>query len=110
MAALMQKQNTDIGASIEIPMFETMASFVLQEHLAQKSFDPAVGPVGDLRLLSPNNQPVKTKDGYISFTINTDPQVTAFLKATERESLLTDPRFQTIASLQKLCLHNLPAV
>lgn len=101
MAALMQKQNTGIGASIEIPMFETMASFVLQEHLAQQSFEPPVGPPGDLRLLSPHNQPVKTKDGYISFTINTDVQVKAFLKITNRTELLSDERFQTVASRAK---------
>lgn len=101
MAALMQKQNTGIGASLEIPMFETMASFVLQEHLAQQSFEPPVGPPGDLRLLSPHNQPVKTKDGYISFTINTDVQVKAFLKITDRTELLNDERFQTVASRAK---------
>ncbi|TRX43111.1 CaiB/BaiF CoA transferase family protein [Flavobacterium restrictum] len=101
MAALMQRQNTGIGSSIEIPMFETMASFVLQEHLAQQSFDPPVGPPGDLRLLSPHNQPVKTKDGYISFTINTDSQVQAFLKITNRTQLLTDERFSTVASRAK---------
>lgn len=78
-------------------MFETMAAFVLQEHLAQHSFDPPVGPPGDLRLLSPHNKPVKTADGWISFTINTDPQVRAFLKATDREPLLADPRFTSVA-------------
>jgi crotonobetainyl-CoA:carnitine CoA-transferase CaiB-like acyl-CoA transferase len=101
MAALLQRQNTGIGSSIEIPMFETMASFVLQEHLAQQSFDPPVGPPGDLRLLSPHNQPVKTKDGYISFTINTDAQVLAFLKITNRTEFLQDNRFTTVASRAK---------
>jgi crotonobetainyl-CoA:carnitine CoA-transferase CaiB-like acyl-CoA transferase len=101
MAALMQRQNTGKGASIEIPMFETMAAFVLQEHLAQQSFHPAVGVAGDQRLLSPHNQPVKTKDGYISFTINTDAQVKAFLKVTERNELLNDTRFTTIANRAK---------
>jgi crotonobetainyl-CoA:carnitine CoA-transferase CaiB-like acyl-CoA transferase len=101
MAALMQKQNTGIGVSLEIPMFETMASFVLQEHLAQQSFQPPVGPAGDLRLLSPHNQPIKTKDGYISFTINTDAQVKAFLKITDRAELLNDERFLTVASRAK---------
>ena len=101
MAALMQRQNTGIGTSIEIPMFETMASFVLQEHLAQQSFEPPVGPPGDLRLLSPHNQPVKTKDGYLSFTINTDAQVQAFLKITDREELLHDDRFISVASRAK---------
>jgi crotonobetainyl-CoA:carnitine CoA-transferase CaiB-like acyl-CoA transferase/hydroxyacyl-ACP dehydratase HTD2-like protein with hotdog domain len=101
MSALVQRQNTGKGASIEIPMFETMAAFVLQEHLAQQSFYPPVGPAGDLRLLSPHNQPVKTKDGYISFTINTDVQVKAFLKVTERTALLDDARFTTVASRAK---------
>jgi crotonobetainyl-CoA:carnitine CoA-transferase CaiB-like acyl-CoA transferase len=101
MAALMQRQNTGIGSSLEIPMFETMASFVLQEHLAQQSFEPPVGPPGDLRLLSPHNQPVKTKDGYLSFTINTDAQVRAFLKITDRKELLHDERFVSVASRAK---------
>ena len=101
MAALMQKQNTGIGSSLEIPMFETMASFVLQEHLAQQSFVPPVGSAGDLRLLSPHNQPVKTKDGFISFTINTDVQVKAFLKITDRVEIIQDERFMTVASRAK---------
>jgi crotonobetainyl-CoA:carnitine CoA-transferase CaiB-like acyl-CoA transferase len=104
MAALLQRMHTGKGASIEIPMFETMASFVLQEHLAQQSFDPAVGPAGDLRLLSPHNQPVKTKDGYISFTINTDAQVQAFLKITDRKELLNDERFSSVANRAKYVL------
>jgi crotonobetainyl-CoA:carnitine CoA-transferase CaiB-like acyl-CoA transferase len=101
MASLMQKQNTGMGASLEIPMFETMATFVLQEHLAQQSFEPPVGPAGDLRLLSPHNQPVKTKDGFISFTINTDAQVKAFLKITDRSELIHDERFMTVARRAK---------
>lgn len=101
MAALLQRHNTGKGSNIEIPMFETMSAFVLQEHLAQESFDPPVGPPGDLRLLSPHNQPVKTKDGYISFTINTDAQVQAVLKATNRAELLNDERFTTVAKRAK---------
>jgi crotonobetainyl-CoA:carnitine CoA-transferase CaiB-like acyl-CoA transferase len=101
MAALMQKNNTGIGASLEIPMFETMASFVLQEHLAQQSFKPAIGPAGDFRLLSPHNKPVKTKDGFISFTINTDAQVKAFLKITDRSELIEDERFMSVGSRAK---------
>jgi crotonobetainyl-CoA:carnitine CoA-transferase CaiB-like acyl-CoA transferase len=101
MAALMQRYKTGQGASLEIPMFETMAAFILQEHLAQQSFAPSVGKAGDQRLLSPHNQPVKTKDGYISFTINTDAQVQAFLKVTDRAELLNDIRFSSIANRAK---------
>lgn len=98
LSAILQQRATGTGASLEIPMFETMAAFVLQEHLAQQSFDPPVGPAGDQRLLSPHNKPVKTADGWISFTINTDAQVRAFLKAIGRHDVLDDPRFATVAA------------
>lgn len=101
LAAVLQRQMSGKGASIEIPMFETMAAFVLQEHLAQHSFDPPVGPIGDQRLLNPLNKPVQTADSWISFTINTDTQVRAFLKASERHDLLEDARFSTVASRAK---------
>jgi crotonobetainyl-CoA:carnitine CoA-transferase CaiB-like acyl-CoA transferase len=97
LAALAQRTASGTGCSIEVPMFETMSAFVLQEHLAQHSFDPPVGPPGDLRLLSSHNKPVRTADGWIAFTINTDPQVRAFLKVTDREDVLADPRFTTVA-------------
>ncbi len=98
LAALLERKTSGIGSSIEVPMFETMAAFVLQEHLAQQSFEPPVGPAGDLRLLSPHNRPVQTADGWISFTVNTDSQVRAFLKATGRDDLLVDPRFGSVAA------------
>ncbi|MDT7839071.1 CaiB/BaiF CoA transferase family protein [Aquabacterium sp. OR-4] len=97
LAAVLRRQATGEGSRIEVPMFETMAAFVLQEHLAQHSFDPPVGPPGDRRLLSPHNRPVQTADGWIAFTVNTDAQVRAFLKATDRAALLDDPRFASVA-------------
>lgn len=101
LAALMKSKAGGGGSSLEIPMFETMAAFVLQEHLAQASFDPPVGPAGDQRLLSPHNKPLKTADGWISVTINTDPQVRAFLSAVGRDELLNDPRFSSVAARAK---------
>lgn len=98
MAAVLEQKNTGRGAFLEVPMFETMAAFVLQEHLAQQSFQPPVGPAGDQRLLSPFNKPVQTKDGFISFTINTNPQVRAFLEATGRSDLVDDQRFNSVAA------------
>ncbi|WAL84005.1 CoA transferase [Pandoraea sp. XJJ-1] len=98
LAAIIQRTATGNGSTIEVPMFETMAAFVLQEHLAQQSFDPPVGPPGDLRLLSPHNKPVKTADGWIAFTVNTDQQVRSFLRVVGREELIGDPRFATVAA------------
>lgn len=101
LAAVAQWRTSGTGCSIEVPMFETMSAFVLQEHLAQRSFDPPVGPPGDMRLLSPHNKPVQTADGWVSFTVNTDSQVRAFLKAVGREELLDDPRFSSVSSRAK---------
>ena len=98
LAAVLQQRYQGTGSTLELPMFETMAGFVLQEHLAQHSFDPPVGPAGDRRLLSPDNHPVQTADGWISFTVNTDKQVTAFLKAIGREDLVDDPRFNSVGA------------
>ncbi|MFD2239232.1 CaiB/BaiF CoA transferase family protein [Aureimonas populi] len=98
MAALAGRDRGGTGATLEVPMFETMAGFVLQEHLAQKSFDPPTGPAGDRRLLNPNNRPLRTADGWISVTANTDPQVRAFLTAVGRQELLDDPRFASVAA------------
>jgi crotonobetainyl-CoA:carnitine CoA-transferase CaiB-like acyl-CoA transferase len=98
LAAVIERRATGRGVSLEVPMFETMAAFVLQEHLAQHSFDPPVGPPGDQRLLSPHNRPVRTADGWISFTVNTDAQVRAFLGVTDRKDLLDDPRFASVAA------------
>jgi crotonobetainyl-CoA:carnitine CoA-transferase CaiB-like acyl-CoA transferase len=101
LAAVVKRNAGGGSCSLEIPMFETMAAFVLQEHLAQHSFDPPVGPIGDQRLLNPQNRPLRTADGWISVTINTDPQVKAFLKAVGREQLLEDARFASVASRAK---------
>lgn len=101
LSAIVEHQKTGKGCTIEVPMFETMAAFVLQEHLAQKTFDPPLGPAGDLRLLSPHNKPVQTADGWISFTVNTDPQVRAFLIVTGREHYLSDDRFNSVAARAK---------
>jgi crotonobetainyl-CoA:carnitine CoA-transferase CaiB-like acyl-CoA transferase len=98
MAAVIRRNAGGGGSSLEVPMFETMAAFVLQEHLAQHSFEPPVGPRGDQRLLNPRNKPLRTADGWISVTINTDPQVRAFLNAVGRADLLEDPRFATVAA------------
>jgi crotonobetainyl-CoA:carnitine CoA-transferase CaiB-like acyl-CoA transferase len=101
LAAINHRHLTGHGNTLEVPMFETMAAFVLQEHLAQHSFDPPVGDAGDQRLLSPHNKPVQTADGWIAFTVNTDAQVKAFLQVTGRIDLINDARFMTVSGRAK---------
>ena len=78
-------------------MHETMAAFVLQEHLGPQSFTPPLGPPGDARTLDARNQPLRTRDGWISVTANTDAQAAAFLTVAGRADALADPRFATVA-------------
>jgi crotonobetainyl-CoA:carnitine CoA-transferase CaiB-like acyl-CoA transferase len=97
LAGVIKHARSGEGSFIEVPMFETMATFVLQEHLAQHSFVPPVGPAGDQRLLSPHNRPVKTSDGWIALTVNTDKQVAAFLDASGKSELKADSRFTSVS-------------
>ena len=59
-------------------MFETMAQFVLGDHMAGRSFDPPIGPPGYSRLLSADRRPYRTSDGYICALVYTDKQWNAF--------------------------------
>tara|TARA_B100000678_G_scaffold140223_1_gene117001 strand:- start:10919 stop:12154 length:1236 start_codon:yes stop_codon:yes gene_type:complete len=97
MAALLDRASNGEGSTIEVPMFETMAAFVLQEHLARASFDPPLGPSGDKRLMDPGARPVRTADGWISLTTNTDAQFGAFMRAIGRPECIVDPRFASVA-------------
>jgi len=49
---------------IEVPMFETMVSFILNEHLGEATFD-AAGKPGYDRLFSEHRRPYRTRDGWI---------------------------------------------
>ena len=93
LLALVQRLRHGGPQVVELPMFESMAAFVLAEHMFLKTFDPPLGKAGDSRLLNPNSRPIKTLDGHICMTANTDPQVHAMFRAIGRPDLSTDPRF-----------------
>lgn len=94
--SLFRRERTGEGQSVEIPMFENMAAFVLSEHMYMKTFDPPRGPTGDPRLLDPQAKPLATKDGYICVSANTQAQAFALFDAIGRPELKTDERFSTI--------------
>ena len=99
LAALIHRDRTGEGQAIEIPMFETMAQFVLGDHMAGRSFEPPIGPPGYSRLLSADRRPYQTSDGYICALVYTDKQWNAFFgkigldNETER-----DPRLSSISA------------
>jgi crotonobetainyl-CoA:carnitine CoA-transferase CaiB-like acyl-CoA transferase len=98
LLALVNRHRTGEGASIEIPMFENMAKYVLEEHMYLKIFDPPLGPTGDPRLFDAGNKPVPTQDGWISISANTNAQMFALFDAIGRPELKTDPRFSSVTA------------
>ena len=100
-AALFHRQKTGQGQQIEIPMFETMATHVLGDHLGGLTYDPPIGTWGYRRLLSRQRRPYRTRDGHLCVLIYSDRQWTSFLTAVGRADALEDPRFADITSRTK---------
>jgi crotonobetainyl-CoA:carnitine CoA-transferase CaiB-like acyl-CoA transferase len=99
LAGLLAKARTGIGQQIEVPMFETIAQFVLSEHMQGQTFDPPTSPAGYPRTLSPHRRPYPTKDGFIAVLPYNDGQWRRFFEvAGKAEILKTDPRFADITS------------
>ena len=96
MAALLWRERTGEGQTIEVPMFENMAAFVLAEHMGDLTFVPSRGQSGDLRVLDPMGKPVAIRDGYICVSANTDAQAFALFEAIGRPELKGDPRFSSV--------------
>jgi crotonobetainyl-CoA:carnitine CoA-transferase CaiB-like acyl-CoA transferase len=94
--ALYRRTQTGEGCSIEIPMFENLVKFVLEEHLYLKTFEPPLGGTGDPRLLDPLGKPIPTQDGWICISANTNEQAFAFFAAIGRPELKDDPRFSSV--------------
>ncbi len=99
LAGLLCRARTGTGQRIEVPMFETMAQFVLSEHMQGQTFDPPTSPAGYPRTLSPHRRPYETKDGFIAVLPYNDGQWRRFFEAVGKSHILqSDPRFADIAS------------
>lgn len=94
--ALYQRATTGIGCSVELPMFENMVKFVLEDHMYLKTFEPPLGGTGDPRILDPLSCPNRTSDGWICISANTDAQAFALFDAIGRGELKDDVRFSSI--------------
>jgi crotonobetainyl-CoA:carnitine CoA-transferase CaiB-like acyl-CoA transferase len=92
-AALFHRERTGHGQSVEVPMFESVAHFVLGDHLAGLSWDPAIGPTGYPRLQ--HRRPYATADGWLCVLVYNDKQWKSFLEAVGRAELWDDPRFNS---------------
>ena len=96
LAALFQRERTGQGQFIEIPMFESMASYLLVEHLYGHHFPDREEPAGYARALTKWRKPYATADGLICAMPYTDRHWQKFFTAAGHESYNQDPRFATI--------------
>ena len=91
--ALLHRERSGEGQFVEVPMYETLVSFLMVEHLYDRTFEPPQGGFGYARLQTPFRRPNKSKDGYIAILPYTDKQYAAFFKIAGLEHLAGDPRF-----------------
>ena len=98
MAALLHRERTGEGQAIEVPMFETMVSYVMVEHLWERNANPDDGALGYVRMLAETRRPYRTKDGYICVLAYTDRHWKAFFELAGHPALGHDPRFVSIST------------
>ncbi len=104
--ALYERERSGRGQAIEVPMFETMVSFNLVEHLAGETYCPAQEGMGYERVLSEHRRPYRTKDGYIGALPYTAEQWARFFEAAGRPEMAADPRV-TDPALRSRNIHDL---
>jgi crotonobetainyl-CoA:carnitine CoA-transferase CaiB-like acyl-CoA transferase len=98
LAALYEREKSGQGQSVEVPMFETLVSFVMVEHLYGETFRPAIETAGYKRVLNKERKPYPSKDGYFALLPYTDGHWREFCQLVGREDLLNDQRFTSLAS------------
>lgn len=68
-------------------MLETMAAFVLTEHMGGLTYPGSKAKAGYARLLEGGRKPVRTKDGWMSLLPYTDKHWKAFFHEVDRDDL-----------------------
>ena len=95
LAAVVHKLRFGGGQFVEVPMFESFAHFMAQEHLFGATLVPPIEPAGYPRQIDPFRQPFPTADGHISLVPYTDAALQRVFALLDAEHLLADPRFAT---------------
>ena len=98
LAALYHQARTGEGQEVEVPMFESLAAWIMVEHLYGETFVPPMDTVGYKRVLNRYRRPYKTKDGYLAILPYTDQNWRDFFTIAGRQDLLDDPRFKTFGT------------
>lgn len=93
MAALLHRERSgEVPGYVEIPMFETMVAFSLNEHLAGATFGDNETP-GYVRVVSPDRKPYRTKDGFVGVLPYTEDKWTKVLGEIGLSHIAKEPWF-----------------
>jgi len=99
LAAALERERSGEGQKIEIPMFETMLSMILADHLQGLTFVPPLDEGGYKRHLSPDRRPYETKDGHVCALIYNDGHWQRFFAELGRPDMpAADPRYASFAA------------
>jgi crotonobetainyl-CoA:carnitine CoA-transferase CaiB-like acyl-CoA transferase len=98
LAGLFERERSGKGQAIEVPMYETLVSFVMVEHLYGETFIPKLEGAGYKRILSKERRPYPSKDGYFCLLPYNDGHWQEFCKLIGRTDILDDERFGSLAS------------
>jgi crotonobetainyl-CoA:carnitine CoA-transferase CaiB-like acyl-CoA transferase len=93
VTALLHRERTGEGQSIEVPMLDVMKAFLLVEHGAAAIPRPVMGPPGYTRLLNEYHRPQRTADGWIHMVPYSAANFHDLFAAAGMTELLDDPRY-----------------
>jgi len=92
LAAVIHRQASGKGMAIEVPMFETLAAFLMNEHLDAATYHTDAAP-GYARVLTPHRRPYATADGWLAVMPYTRQHWAAMLALTGDESVIAEGWF-----------------
>ncbi len=95
LSALVHRERGGGGQEVEVPMYETLADFMMVEHLYGATFDPPIAQMGYERVMNTERKPYATKDGYLTVLPYTDRNWRDFFTIAGRVELIDDPVFAT---------------
>jgi len=96
LAALYERERSGLGQSVEVPMFESLVSYVMVEHLYGETFLPPIDTAGYKRVLNKERRPYPSKDGFFALLPYNDANWREFCELVGRPDIMADPRFQSL--------------